>query len=41
MLNCLNETQLDTIKDDPVRPHINALWRIEEGREVYSLTEDP
>jgi hypothetical protein len=40
MLNLLKEQQLGCIKDDPVRPHINALWRIEEGREVYSLTED-
>lgn len=28
------------VKDDPVRPHIPADWRIENGREVYALYED-
>jgi|TARA_B100000780_G_scaffold44547_1_gene27684 hypothetical protein len=40
MLNSLTVSQLDCIKDDPIRPHIDATWRINDGREVYSLTED-
>ena len=27
-------------KDDPVRPHLPADWRIRHGREVYVLYED-
>lgn len=27
-------------KDDPVRPHLPADWRINNGREVYVLYED-
>ena len=27
----------DLVKDDPVRPHIKASWRVLPGREVYGL----
>jgi hypothetical protein len=40
MLNSLSDSQLENIKDDPVRPHIDPQWRVSDGREVYSLTED-
>jgi len=30
----------DIIVDDPVRPHINAQWRTDAGREVYGLYTD-
>lgn len=37
----LKKLSLDTveniIKDDPVRPHIKARWRVSPGREVYGL----
>jgi len=37
----LKKLSLDTveniIKDDPVRPHIKAGWRVSPGREVYGL----
>ena len=28
------------VKDDPVRPHLAADWRMRSGREVYALRED-
>lgn len=28
------------VKDDPVRPHLAADWRMRSGREVYALKED-
>ena len=31
---------LELIKDDPVRPHISAEDRTQNGREVYALYED-
>ncbi len=40
-------TKLETLeqvyalcKDDPVRPHLPAEWRIRSGREVYALKEN-
>ena len=40
-------TKLETLeqvyalcKDDPVRPHLAADWRMRTGREVYALKED-
>ena len=40
-------TKLETLeqvyaltKDDPVRPHLAADWRMRSGREVYALRED-
>tara|TARA_B100000780_G_scaffold194041_1_gene136814 strand:+ start:389 stop:820 length:432 start_codon:yes stop_codon:yes gene_type:complete len=30
----------DIIADDPVRPHIKAKWRLDNGREVFGLYED-
>lgn len=30
----------DIVKDDPVRPHIDAKWRTKDGREVYGLYEE-
>ena len=40
MLRLLREDELDIIKDDPVRPHIDALWRIRNGRQVFVLEND-
>ena len=41
MLSKLNkETVESVIKDDPVRPHINAEWRTRPGREVYGLYDE-
>ena len=37
MLRLLREDELDIIKDDPVRPHIDAAWRIRNGRQVFVL----
>jgi hypothetical protein len=34
------QTVLEYVNDDPVRPHISAEWRTENGREVYALYED-
>ena len=31
------DTVEDIVKDDPVRPHIKAGWRVSSGREVYGL----
>lgn len=31
------DTVEDIVKDDPVRPHIKAGWRVSPGREVYGL----
>ena len=27
-------------KDDPVRPHLQLAWRVQDGREVYALQND-
>ena len=27
-------------KDDPVRPHLQLAWRVQNGREVYALQND-
>ena len=40
MLRLLHNNELDIIKDDPVRPHIDAAWRIQSGRQVYVLEDD-
>lgn len=40
MLRLLREDELDIIKDDPVRPHIEAEWRIRGGRQVFVLEND-
>lgn len=41
MLMLLNGSwQLGYVKDDPVRPHLSAEWRTQDGREVYCL-ENP
>lgn len=40
MLSLLQPEHYDLILDDPVRPHIPAEWRMQEGREVYALYED-
>ena len=41
MLLKLNEYVVnDIIEDDPVRPHIKATWRTEQGREVFGLYKD-
>jgi hypothetical protein len=40
LLRLLQDYELDIIKDDPVRPHIEAAWRIRSGREVYVLEDD-
>ena len=35
-----NDWYLGYCKDDPVRPHIPAHWRVSNGREVYALEDD-
>tara|TARA_B100001057_G_scaffold344593_1_gene345595 strand:- start:2088 stop:2519 length:432 start_codon:yes stop_codon:yes gene_type:complete len=30
----------EIVADDPVRPHISAIWRTRSGREVYGFYED-
>lgn len=40
MLRLLRDDELDIIKDDPVRPHIEADWRIRSGRQVFVLEND-
>ena len=40
MLRLLREDELDIIKDDPVRPHIKAEWRIQNSRQVFVLEND-
>ena len=40
MLRLLRKDELDLIKDDPVRPHIDAAWRIQNGRNVFVLEND-
>ena len=40
MLRLLREDELEIIKDDPVRPHIDAAWRIRNGRQVFVLEND-
>lgn len=40
MLRLLRDDELDIIKDDPVRPHIEADWRIRGGRQVFVLEND-
>tara|TARA_Y200000002_G_C22664031_1_gene657142 strand:+ start:1299 stop:1769 length:471 start_codon:yes stop_codon:yes gene_type:complete len=40
MLSSLSALELDCIKDDPVRPHLDSKWRILDGREVFALSED-
>lgn len=40
MLRLLRDDELDVIKDDPVRPHIEADWRIRGGRQVFVLEND-
>ena len=40
MLRLLREDELEIIKDDPVRPHIDAAWRIQNGRQVFVLEND-
>ena len=34
------QTILEYVADDPVRPHIPGEWRCANGREVYALYED-
>jgi hypothetical protein len=34
------DTVKDIVKDDPVRPHIKADWRVLPGREVYGLYDE-
>lgn len=36
----MRDDELDIIKDDPVRPHIEADWRIRSGRQVFVLEND-
>lgn len=36
----MRDDELDIIKDDPVRPHIEADWRIRGGRQVFVLEND-
>jgi hypothetical protein len=38
--NVNTDYYLNFIKDDPVRPHLPMLWRVQNNREVYVL-EDP
>jgi|TARA_B110000977_G_C11020373_1_gene471039 hypothetical protein len=41
MLLELNSTIVsDIVEDDPVRPHISAGWRTQQGRQVYGLYTD-
>jgi hypothetical protein len=41
MLKLVNtDWSLGLVKDDPVRPHLPAYWRITNGREVYALEDD-
>ena len=41
MLKLVNtDWSLGLVKDDPVRPHLPAYWRITNGREVYALEND-
>jgi hypothetical protein len=35
-----NDWYLGYCKDDPVRPHIPAHWRVSNGREVYALEDE-
>ena len=40
-LTVLNNTwMLGYVSDDPVRPHLSALFRTDKGREVYALTDE-
>ena len=39
-LRDINQDELHLIKDDPVRPHIPADWRIRTGRRVWVLEQD-
>ena len=32
---------IELVKDDPVRPHIDPLWRITQPREVYAIDNIP
>ena len=40
MLRLLHIEELEKLKDDPVRPHIDWMWRITDGREVFVLEDD-
>jgi len=40
MLTLLNQEHYSFLDDDPVRPHIDHAWRLEDPREVYALYED-
>ena len=39
-LRDIKEDELHLIKDDPVRPHISAEWRIRTGRRVWVLEKE-
>ena len=38
--NVNTDYYLNFVKDDPVRPHLPMLWRIQHNREVYVLEDD-
>jgi len=40
MIRSIKESELGLIKDDPVRPHISADWRLRSGRDVWVLEND-
>ena len=40
LITATTDWYLNLIKDDPVRPHLAAAWRIKNGRSVYVL-ENP
>lgn len=40
MLRQIAHSEIDLLKDDPVRPHISAAWRIDSGGTVYVLEND-
>lgn len=40
LLKLSDQVIKDIVNDDPVRPHINAEWRTQHGREVYGLYTD-
>ena len=40
LITATTDWYLNLVKDDPVRPHLPAAWRIQNGRSVYVL-ENP
>jgi hypothetical protein len=40
MLRNIQLNEMHLIKDDPVRPHIPAAWRVRKGKEVFVLENE-